>query len=331
MRLIHFSDLHLDETYNRIADYTALLGVILDEVIAFAPDCVLFGGDAYHTHTPKQENKAIFHAYIMAMAKVCPVFLVVGNHDRTRRQNAKDALYEFTSLGVENVYVFHEMGRVSMGSYTVTGIPWQYSKEYTIPPLGDGFNIALVHASFLGANMGGSSVTVLGHDFIIAPEDVAGFDYVAAGHIHTPQQIGNIIYPGSVGIHNWGEFKDGAHYYILYDDGVVKWVPFRDRIRFSFDIEDEPDTIYPEAMYRIVVPHDYKDMASLLRHYDEVFDLSIIREHDPVVRVRMPTFVDASLPDKELRLRQLKTYFEAIEEEFSPDLVELFEAAYEAH
>lgn len=328
MRFIHFADLHIDQTDKRLPDYTSLLGDVLEAVREHVPDFVLFAGDAYHTHTPRQEVKTIFHNHILDMAAICPVFMVVGNHDRTRRHTARDALYEFTSLNVPNVYVFHDLGTVDMGDYTITGIPWQYHRECVLPPLGNGMNVALVHASFIGASMGGVKVTTLGHEFTLSPADVAHYDYVAAGHIHKPQQLGNIIYPGSVGLHDWGEASDEVHYYILHEDGVVTWVPYWDRDRYDLSVEDaeiiEPDV---EAMYRITVPHDY-NTDILFKKFGGTFELAIRKLPDPTVRVRVPALVFGNVPDITKKEMQLRQYLDSISEEDAEWLMENFIEVY---
>lgn len=206
MKILHFSDAHLDHAMARggridpvtglpvrVMDYLAALDQIVDAALEKEVDLVLFTGDAYSTSNPSSLVRQEFHKRILRLALVgedlnIPVILLTGNHD-TGRMNS---MYEFTSLNIPNVYVVDTP--VILGLYEpavdIICIPWVNKRKLLVRY---GFDadleisailtelvdhwisetdsdrplILAAHGSVLGATYGSEQAVTFGIDFIL--------------------------------------------------------------------------------------------------------------------------------------------------------------------
>jgi DNA repair protein SbcD/Mre11 len=116
MRLIHISDLHLGFRQfqrqtptginQREADVAAVFRTAIDQMIARAPDLVVFAGDVFHNVRPS--NPAILHAFTQfsRLVQALPdaiIVIVAGNHDTPRATETGCILRLFTPLGIHVV------------------------------------------------------------------------------------------------------------------------------------------------------------------------------------------------------------------------------------
>ncbi len=92
IRVLHFADVHIGmENYGGIDPTTGISSRVMDflrrmnEIIAYAEeheaDLVIFAGDAFKTRSPSPTYQREFARRIKRLAALCPVVLVVGNHD----------------------------------------------------------------------------------------------------------------------------------------------------------------------------------------------------------------------------------------------------------
>ena len=92
IRLLHFADVHIGmENYGRTDPATGVSTRVvdflrrLDDMIAYARDhevdLAIFAGDAFRSRNPTPTFQREFAYRVQDLAALCPVVLLVGNHD----------------------------------------------------------------------------------------------------------------------------------------------------------------------------------------------------------------------------------------------------------
>ena len=223
MRLVHLSDLHLGyRQYQRLtppginqreADVARTFQRAVDQIIKIAPDLILVAGDVFHSARPS--NAAILHAFrqFLRLRTELPqshVVMVAGSHDTPRTTETGSILGLFEQLGV---HVAAEARRITLadGAVAILAVPEVPGPTPELTPLaGATHNILLIHADVEDvvprylAEMDRASVRVTRADL-----KLARWSYVALGHYHVHQRVGeNAYYSGSTdytSLNVWGD------------------------------------------------------------------------------------------------------------------------------
>lgn len=221
MRFLHLSDLHIGKRLNEFSlleDQAYILGQILEITKSEQPDGVLIAGDVYDKAAPSAEAVGLFDDFLTRLSRSgTAVFLISGNHDSPERiaygsrilDRCRIYLSPLYEGKTEPVILKDEIGEVAVyllpflkpamlrrfwpeeeiGSYTdalrlaVGAMDIEPSRR----------NILVAHQFVTGASRCESEeVTIGGLDNVDASV-FAAFDYVALGHIHSPQSIGETI------------------------------------------------------------------------------------------------------------------------------------------
>lgn len=222
MRIIHLADLHLNGGEESFYCFEQAI----DHAITHKADLILCAGDVYDNRTPPPEYKSLFHRMIKRVSdNNIPCFIIVGNHDKSPSQVKVHALDELGIIPLAGVQVFNEFTICNFNGVEIVLIPWLYTSDLPVLPPKNGRRIGCVHASIAGCvGIGDRPIHFGEREFIISPAYFSDFDYVAMGHIHRPQTINNIVYPGSAGILNWGEANDPPHGFVEVNVGdTVTW------------------------------------------------------------------------------------------------------------
>ncbi|KAB2862544.1 MAG: exonuclease SbcCD subunit D, partial [Anaerolineae bacterium] len=114
IKLLHFADVHIGmENYGRTDPSTGLSTRVMDflrrmdEMVGFAEqraiDLAIFAGDAFKTRNPNPTFQREFAWRILDLAKICPVVLLVGNHDLPINIKKASSLEIYDTLRVPNV------------------------------------------------------------------------------------------------------------------------------------------------------------------------------------------------------------------------------------
>lgn len=262
MKIIHFADLHLGiDTVGKVDSATGLpvrildtinaLDNIVEYVIGNRPDLVIFAGDAYHRNLPTPTQVTLFSERIRRIADICPVVIVIGNHDMFGQANKKTALDLFPAIGTPNVYVGNKPMNLQLQGINLSLLPYpdrstsQEMFEQQLLDLhgeieqSDLFSILVAHCSVEGATYGSErTIMGLGHDPIL-PIDLlrsTRYDYVALGHIHVLQDLGDessmpIVYSGTPLQLDFGdEDKDTGFIELLIEDSIeLNFIPIESR------------------------------------------------------------------------------------------------------
>lgn len=218
MKLIHLSDLHLGKRVNEFSmleDQEYILKKILAILDGEQPDAVLIAGDVYDKSVPSAEAIQLLESFLYSLVKrKLQVFVISGNHDSPERLSFASKLIDASGVHLAPVYdgtvapmtLTDKYGPVNfymlpflkpvhvrrffpdeeIGSYTdalrlaVNAMELDTSQR----------NVLITHQFVTGAERSESEdISVGGADNVDASV-FDGFDYVALGHIHGPQDIG---------------------------------------------------------------------------------------------------------------------------------------------
>lgn len=238
MKFFHLSDLHLGKRLNEFS-MTADQAYILDQILALAeeeqPDAVVIAGDVYDKAVPSAEAVSLFDEFLVRLARRnLSVFVISGNHDSPERIAFGSRLLDAAGIHLSPVYngtvepvtLRDEFGPVDF--YLLPFVkPVHVRRFYPDEPT-DTYTQALAAAvSHMALDKTRRNVLVT-HQFVTGAarsdseelsvggaDNVDGavfeeFDYVALGHIHSPQHCGSekLRYCGTPLKYSFSEAKD---------------------------------------------------------------------------------------------------------------------------
>jgi DNA repair protein SbcD/Mre11 len=260
MKLIHLSDLHLGKRVNEypmIEEQEYILKKIINIVADEKPDGVIIAGDVYDKSVPSAEAVQLFDDFLVRLAKRnLKVFVISGNHDSPERiafgSRLMDASgvylspvyngkFESVTLkdgyGEVNVYMlpFIKPAHVrafceneeEISSYT-DAIKYAVSQMNINP---EHRNVLVTHQFVTGSRRSESEEVSVGGTDNVDASAFEGFDYVALGHIHSPQNCTSkkIRYCGTPLKYSFSEAKDEKSVTVveLFEKGrlEIKTVP----------------------------------------------------------------------------------------------------------
>ncbi len=239
MKIMHLSDLHLGRSlgdFDLYDDQKYILDRILDLIDTQDIDAVLIAGDVYDKSVPSEAATKLLDDFLFRLsAKEKEVFIISGNHDSDDRLNYGSRLFEHNRIHISSVYdgklpgYSIEKDGVSADIYLMPFVKASQVKHFypdeEIETYEDAFRVIL---SRTGLDESKHNILVA-HQFVagkgadpefggsesIGTRSVANgsvglverigyslfdrFDYVALGHIHSPQQVGRpeVRYSGS--------------------------------------------------------------------------------------------------------------------------------------
>ena len=238
MKLIHLSDLHLGKRLNDFSlgeDQEDILNQILGIVESEAPDAVVIAGDVYDKAIPSVEAVGLFDEFLVRLAKLnTQIFVISGNHDSPERIAFGNRLLDAAGLHLSPVY----SGRVEpitleddfgpVHFYLLPFVkPLHVRRFYPDDPT-DTYtqalsaavehmdiderqrNILVTHQFVTGAARSDSEELCVGGADNVDSAVFQVFDYVALGHIHSPQHCGSekVRYCGTPLKYSFSEVKD---------------------------------------------------------------------------------------------------------------------------
>lgn len=217
MKLIHLSDLHIGKRVNEVSmleDQEYVLRQILQIIDTEKADAVLIAGDVYDKSIPPAEAVTLFDDFLCRLAKRdLPVFIISGNHDSPERLAFGNRLLEYSGIHISPVYS-GKIGPVTLtdeyGTVNFWLLPFvkpihvkRFYLDEGIESYTDAIraaiqhmevdqtarNVLLTHQFVTGAATCESEELSVGGTDNVDAEVFEGFDYVALGHLHGPQNI----------------------------------------------------------------------------------------------------------------------------------------------
>lgn len=345
MKFIHLSDLHLGIRVNEFSmmeDQKYILDRIIGIIDRENPDGIIIAGDIYDKSVPPAEAVAMFDDFISRIAeKNIHTFIISGNHDSAERVSFGSRIMDGCGIHFSPVY----SGKVcpvvledSFGKVNVFMLPFvrpsavraffpdddtegfSAAVETAVRHLDintDERNILITHQFVAGALRSDSEDISVGGTDCVSADIFKDFDYVALGHIHSPQNIGSerIRYCGTPLKYSFSEagHKKSVTVAELSEKGKLsvrteELIPLRDMVEIkgsydklmsrSFyegtgytdayihitltDEDDIPDAVTKLRMvYRNLMKMDYDNART--RRQNIISGAAEVRELDPVV------------------------------------------------
>ena len=219
MKLIHLSDLHIGKRVNEVSmaeDQEYILLQILQIIDEEKTDAVLIAGDVYDKSIPSAEAVTLFDDFLCRLAKrKIPALIISGNHDSPERLAFAGRLLEASNIHISPVYdgkirsvtLADEYGEVVFWLlpflkpihvkrfYPDSGIE-SYTDALRVALENTDIdhirrNVLLTHQFVTGAATCESEEVSVGGTDNVDASVFEGFDYVALGHIHGPQNLGS--------------------------------------------------------------------------------------------------------------------------------------------
>lgn len=219
MKLIHLSDLHIGKRVNEVSmieDQAYILLQILRMIDEEKADAVLIAGDIYDKSVPSAEAVTLFDDFLCRLAKrKLPVLIISGNHDSPERLAFGNRLLEQSGIHISPVYdgcVQPVTLEDKHGPVHFWLLPFvkpvhvkRFFPEESLESYADAVrtaveklgmnkalrNVLLTHQFVTGAATCESEELSVGGSDNVDAAVFEGFDYVALGHIHGPQNIGS--------------------------------------------------------------------------------------------------------------------------------------------
>lgn len=218
MKLIHLSDLHIGKRVNgfsMIEDQKYILNQIASVIEEENPDGVILAGDIYDKPIPPTEAVQVLDGFLTELSrKNRAVFMISGNHDSPERLSFGSGLLCQQGVYVSPVYdgscrkicLEDEYGRVSIHllPYVKPSVVRHALEEESVDTYQAAVaaaidrmeidcrerNVLVAHQFVTGAARCESEEILVGGVDCIDVSDFNDFDYVALGHIHSPQRVG---------------------------------------------------------------------------------------------------------------------------------------------
>lgn len=229
LRLLHTSDWHLGRALHEeslLADQAWALDRLVEAVASERPDAVIVAGDLYDRAVPPPEAVALLDDVLTRLAGLgVPVVAVAGNHDSAERLSFGARLLEARGVHLRGAVERAGEPVVIPGKGRIFALPF-VEPDVVRGLTGDdairghaAATAAAVAAARAAAADGSLPAVLAAHAFVqgaaqtpdserpivvgtagsVPPETFAGFDYVALGHLHAPQEVApGVRYSGSL-------------------------------------------------------------------------------------------------------------------------------------
>lgn len=234
MKFLHLGDLHLGKSlfdFDLIEDQKYILDQILDIVDKESVDGVMIAGDVYDKSVPSEAATRLLDYFLVELTKrKTKVCMVSGNHDSDDRLNYGSTLFATNQIFISAVFdgTLHRQGfadgDTEIDIYMLPFVKASQVKHYfpdeNIVSYDDAVR-TIIRSADINKNkknilVAHQFVSGRGEDPALAGSESVGtqsvgtvekigydcfdvFDYVALGHIHSPQRVGReeIRYAGS--------------------------------------------------------------------------------------------------------------------------------------
>ncbi|MEO7911833.1 MAG: exonuclease SbcCD subunit D [Roseiflexaceae bacterium] len=271
--------------HSRLIDYLDRLDEAIEYGLAEDVDAVLIAGDVYKNRTPNPTHQREFARRILRLRRAgLPIFILVGNHDVSPAAGRAHSIEIFDTLDLEGVTIAERAGlhviETRAGPLQIMALPWitrhnlltkedlrlasfleietllmerienflRTTAEALDPDIP---TVLTIHGTIDGATVGAERQIMLGKDLVLPKSFIAlpGVDYVAMGHIHKHQSLGNhppVVYPGSIERIDFGEeHEDKGCVLVELEKGATSWrfhkLAARPFVTVDVDVRNSPE------------------------------------------------------------------------------------------
>ena len=269
MKFVHLSDLHLGKRvneYSMLEDQEYILTKIINIIDDEKPSGVIIAGDVYDKSIPSAEAVQMFDDFLTRLAKRnLQVFVISGNHDSPERMSFGSRLMDQSGIHISQVYngqiepfaMEDDHGAVNV--YMLPFVKPAHVKRFSAESIESYTDALRVAIAEMNVNQSERNILIT-HQFVTGAmrsdsEDVSvggsdnvdvsvfdSFDYVALGHIHSPQNCTSerVRYCGTPLKYSFSEAKDKKSVTVveLAEKGslsvkTVPLVPLRDMVEIK--------------------------------------------------------------------------------------------------
>lgn len=306
MKLLHISDLHIGKRLNEFSlleDQEFILKEILEKADEISPDIIIIAGDIYDKSSPSAEAVSLFDKFLTALAeRKLETYIISGNHDSPERLAFASHLIDAAGIHISPVYdgsikpLYFEDGYGRVNIYMLPFIKPIHVRKYTdeeILSYSDALrfavremhidknarNILITHQFVTGSKRSDSEEISVGGTDNVDASVFSDFDYVALGHIHSPQNCTSpyIRYCGTPLKYSFSEVNDEKSITVVdmkekgnIELSLVPLVPMRDMKEIRGNYSDiMQKSFYENTSYRT----DY--MRIVLTDEDEIADAAV--------------------------------------------------------
>ena len=274
MKILHLADLHIGKIIyeqSLLEDQEYMLKQIEKIIEKEKIEAVLISGDIYDRSIPPADAVEVLDKFLNNLIKILKVFIISGNHDSKERLNFGSKIFENDGLYIQTTY----NGRIRKveldEKINIYMLPFikpievkQYFENEKIETYNDAIkniienekldktkiNILMAHQFVTSGTTNpetceSETINVGGLDNVDA-SNFSEFDYVALGHIHGPQKIGEekIRYSGTMLKYSFSEVNHHKSVVIIeIKNGKVDFkleplIPLRDMRKIQGPIEE---------------------------------------------------------------------------------------------
>lgn len=305
--------------HSRLIDYLDRLDEAISIGLDHQIDLCLIAGDIYKNRTPNPTVQREFATRIRRLREAgVAVVILTGNHDISPAQGKAHSVEIFATLALEGVTVADRprQHRIATrnGEVQLIAVPWVTRQMLLAREELAGASIATIeyelsrrlvdfieqavaqrdpslptiiafHGTVEGAQLGSERAMILGRDLSLPRSALThpGVDYVALGHIHRHQALGEqppIVYPGSIERIDFGE-RDEPKGCVLVElgPGQARWrfVPLNARPFVSIERDLRRSSDPAAALRTAIERHDVRDAVVRIA-------VQLSREQTPLLR-----------------------------------------------
>ncbi len=233
MKIMHLGDLHIGKSlgdFDLYEDQKYILEQVLNLIKEKSVDALLIAGDVYDKAIPGEKSVQLLDYFLKRLVETgIKTYMISGNHDSDERLNFGSSLFESNNIYINSKFngilkkysLYDEFGELNI--YLLPFVKASQVQHFFPEEKIDSYDMAvrtiLKHSDFDACKRN----ILVAHQFVAGKDDpeIAGseglsvhnvgmvekigygslteFDYVALGHIHSPQSVGlkHIRYCGS--------------------------------------------------------------------------------------------------------------------------------------
>ncbi len=273
-KIYHIADTHIGySAYRRIDEATGLNHREVDTYEAFKqfvdyalkerPDVILHAGDLFDSVRPTNRAISFTLSQILRLSDAgIPFVAISGNHETPRLKETGSVFSLFEHIPDVHLVYENKYELVEIDDISIHAIPHcddiKGEKNKMMSNNSDtSFNIALIHASVLGA---GQPIFRMGefNEQIVDINDLTNFDYLALGHFHKCTKVmEDAYYAGSTERFSFNEVNDDKVFLEvrLREDGEKEVIFHELRTREMMDLEPIVCNSLDEHEIRSTIKH----------------------------------------------------------------------------
>ena len=233
MKIMHLGDLHIGKSlgdFDLYEDQKYILEQILNLIKKKSVDVLLIAGDVYDKAIPGEKSVQLLDYFLKRLVTAgIKTYMISGNHDSDERLNFGSSLFESNHIYINSKFngilkkysLYDEFGELNI--YLLPFVKASQVQHFFPEEKIDSYDMAvrtiIKHSDFDACKRN----ILVAHQFVAGKDDpeiagseslsvhnvgmvekigygsLAEFDYVALGHIHSPQSVGlkHIRYCGS--------------------------------------------------------------------------------------------------------------------------------------